>query len=229
MPYLRLDELPKLFDECPGWSARGPSLAWFRRADFLGDPLLPLDTAVRNLVAANTGHRPAGPIYLLANLRYFGYVINPISCYYCFAEDGEILEYIVAEVTNTPWREKHSYVLKAQPDERWLRCEFSKSLHVSPFHPMDMRYQWHSNTPGKKLILHLGLAQGEARMFDATLCLSHESATRSNFVRHLSRYPLMTAKVGAAIYWQALRLWLKGVPFYAHPPLKNETGSLNNE
>ena len=227
MPYLRLDELPELFDGCPGWSARRPSLAWFRRSDFLGDPEVSLDEAVRDRVAAEVGRRPVGPIYLLANLRYFGYIMNPISCYYCFAEDGETLEYLVAEVTNTPWKEKHSYVLRAQPDGRWLRTEFAKDFHVSPFHPMEMQYQWHSNTPGRKLVLHMGLSEDGESVFDATLSLQHQPATRSSLIRQLARYPLMTVKVGAAIYWQALRLWLKGVPFYSHPEL--ETTRVNNE
>ena len=227
MPYLRLDELPELFDGCPGWSARRPSLAWFRRSDFLGDPAVPLEESVRSRVCEETGRRPAGPIYLLANLRYFGYSINPIACYYCFAEDGTTLEYLVAEVTNTPWNERHSYVLEAGPDGRWVRAEFAKDFHVSPFHPMNLMYRWHSNAPGDKLVLHLGLFDRSEAVFDATLSLQHQEATRRHLLGHLARYPFMTAKVAAAIYWQALRLWLKGVPFHSHPKL--ETARVNHE
>jgi DUF1365 family protein len=227
MPYLCLDELPGLFDGSPGWSARRPALAWFRRRDFLGDPAVPLQDAVRQRVFEETGQRPSGPVYLLANLRYFGFIMNPIACYYCFAEDGETLEYLVAEVTNTPWNERHSYVLPADSDKRWLRTDFAKTFHVSPFQPMDRRYHWHSNTPGRRLALHMASSDQGERVFDATLSLTRQPLTRGNLVRHLLRYPLMTAKVGGAIYWEALRLWLKGTPFYPHPKL--QTASIENE
>ncbi len=219
MPFLRLDELPELFDNCRGWSSRGPALAWFRREDFLGDPRLPLEQAVKDRVEEVTGCRPGGPVCLLANLRYFGFSINPISCYYCYAEDGETLEYLVAEVTNTPWNERHAYVLPAAPGTRWLKTEFDKALHVSPFNPMAMRYHWHSNTPGEKLVLHLANSSEGETIFDATLSLQSQPVTAANLSKQLARYPFMTAKVAAAIYWQALRLWLKGNPFHSHPKL----------
>ncbi len=217
MPYLQLDELPEAFSGSVLWSDTRPAPARFRRDDFLGDPALPLEEAVRQRVQQATGRRPAGPIRLLANLRYFGFIMNPIACYYCFDEAGETVEYIVAEVTNTPWRERHSYVLPADLARPWLRTTFAKTFHVSPFHPMDMQYRWHSNTPGEKLVLHLANEREGRTAFDATLSLDREPLTAAALNRHLLRYPLMTAKVGAAIYWQALRLWLKKTPFFPHP------------
>lgn len=227
MPYLRLDELPHLFDGIPGWSARRPAPARFRRDDFLGDPALALDEAVRRRIAEATGEEQTGPIYLLANLRYFGFITNPIACYYCFAEDGETLDYVVAEVTNTPWKERHSYVLPADPGKRWLRTSFAKTFHVSPFNPMDMQYRWRSNTPERKLVVHLENHTGESTVFDATLSLERQPLSAGSLAGHLARYPFMTAKVAGGIYWQALRLWLKGVPFHPHPRL--ETASAKHE
>jgi len=219
MLYLRLDELPALFDGMTAWSARRPALGWFKRQDFLGDPATPLDQAVRQRVQEVAGRYPEGPIYLLANLRYFGYNMNPIACYYVFSADGQRLEHVVAEVNNTPWNERHSYVLEAPADGGWLRTRFAKALHVSPFNPMDMQYHWHSNPPGQKLCLNLANHAKGAKVFDATLSLQRHALQPAALNRLLWRYPLMTAKVGLAIYWQALRLWLKGLPFHSHSPV----------
>jgi predicted NAD/FAD-binding protein/DUF1365 family protein len=227
MLYLNLEELPQLFDNCIGWSARRAAPGRFRREDFLGDPALPLDQAVRERVREETGEVPQGPIFLLANLRYFGFIMNPICCYYCFAPDGETLQYLVAEVNNTPWDERHSYVLTAEPGQRWLRCSFPKTFHVSPFQPMDMTYHWRSNKPGSNLALQLANSEAGEVVFNASLSLKRKPATRAALHSFLLRYPFMTIKVCLSIYWQALRLWLKGIPFYSHPNPK--TASINNE
>jgi DUF1365 family protein len=217
MLYLCLDELPEVFDKPRLWSARGAAVAQYRRSDFLGDPAVPLQDEVRRRIHEETGEHHSGPIYLLANLRYFGYVMNPIACYYCFNESETRLEYVVAEVNNTPWNERHSYVLPGPESGNWLKMAFDKAFHVSPFNPMAMRYHWRSNTPGRRLVLHMeNTAEGE-KVFDATLSLCSRPMTVTNLNKILIRYPFMTAKVALAIYWQALRLYLKGVPVHTHP------------
>lgn len=227
MLYLCLDELPEVLAKPRWWSACGAALGEFRRSDFLGDPAMPLQDEVRRRIREETGAQHTGPIYLLANLRYYGYVMNPIACYYCFSDDESRLEFVVAEVNNTPWNERHSYVLPGPESGRWLKTAFDKAFHVSPFNPMAMRYHWRSNTPDRRLVLHMeNSAQGE-RVFDATLSLSAQPVTTRNLNKILFRFPFMTAKVVLAIYWQALRLWLKGVPVYAHPG--NHAIGVNNE
>ncbi|NQX88725.1 MAG: DUF1365 domain-containing protein [Halioglobus sp.] len=217
MPYLCLDELPDIFLDKPFWSASGKAPAEFRRSDFLGNPDLPLQEEIRRRIFEETGEAQRGPIYLLANLRYFGHIMNPIACYYCFDEDESTLDYVVAEVNNTPWDERHSYVLRGPGKEKWLRTSFDKAFHVSPFNPMNMRYNWRSNAPGKRLILHMDNCVSTGKVFDATLSMTARPMTASTLVSNLARYPFMTVKVALAIYWQALRLYLKGNPVYRHP------------
>ncbi|CAA0109097.1 Uncharacterised protein [Halioglobus japonicus] len=231
MVYLCLDEVAELLDNQRFWSASGPALAEFRRSDFLGDPAIPLQDEVRRRIHEETGARQTGPIYLLANLRFFGYVMNPIACYYCFNDDETELEYVVAEVNNTPWDERYSYVLPGPGAGRWLKTSFDKEFHVSPFNPMGMRYHWRSNTPSKRLVLHMENSVKGDRVFDATLSLTEQPMTTRSMHWLLIRYPFMTAKVVLAIYWQALRLYLKGVPVHPHPenktPERPATGAHN--
>ena len=154
-----LDELPTLFKNRWFWSSRRPALAWFRRADYLGDPATPLVEAVRDRVEQETGRRPSGPIRLLTHLRQFGYNFNPVSFYYVYDATGRELETVVAEITNTPWDERHSYVLSVVNAERVgakvFRWQFDKRFHVSPFLPMDMRYDWRFTAPGDSLDVHM--------------------------------------------------------------------------
>lgn len=164
LTYLDLAEIERLFAGRVLWSATRPALARFRRADHWGDPARPLDACIRELVEARSGFRPAGPIRLLTHLRYFGYVMNPVSFYYCFEPDGASLAALVAEVNNTPWGERHMYVLDARgaTGERVLSFSNDKEFHVSPFLPMTLRYDWRVGLPGERLALHLGVSEPTA-------------------------------------------------------------------
>jgi hypothetical protein len=217
--YLDLDELPRLFDGHPLWSARRPALARFRRADFLGDPALPLDEAVRALVRERLGFRPAGPVRMLAHLRYLGHCFNPVVFYWCFAPDGERVEAVVAEVTNTPWGERHAYVAGAEGNaDHVLESRHEKALHVSPFMQMAIDYRWRVGTPGERLGVSIeNRDAGGELVFDARLALRRREITRAALTRVLVRHPAMTLRVLGGIYGQALRLRLKGARWHPRP------------
>jgi len=219
--YLDLDELDAVLAISPLWSRKPWRPARFVRGDFLGDPAMPLAQAVRERIYEQTGRRHEGPIRLLANLRYFGYNINPIACYYCFDHD-EQLRYVVAEVTNTPWGERQSYVLECNPEKRIQQIEFNKQMHVSPFNPMPMLYRWRGNRPDKILSVNLDAEVEGCIHVDATLALRRREIDASSLAAVLIRYPWATAKVAFTIYWQALRLWLKRTPFYDHPATRGD-------
>ena len=225
MMYLDLDELPTLFSRRWFWSASRPALARFRRGDHLGPDDKPLADVIRDLVEIETGKRPDGPVRLLTNLSYFGYCFNPVSFYYCFAADGKTVEYIVSEVNNTPWGERDTYVLDCQHgDPKALSWRFhpKKKMHVSPFMPMDVEYDWALSKPTERLSVYMASVENGKRIFDAAMGLNRKSINGWSLARVLLRFPLMTIKIMLAIHWEALRLWIKRVPLHSHPGKEKE-------
>lgn len=217
LAYLDLAELPQLLGG-QLVSAR-PGLVRFRRNDYLGDPAVSLDRTVRELVSERSGIRPEGPIRLLTHLRSFGHCFNPVSFYYCFDPTGEHVQAMVAEVTNTPWGERHAYVIGLDPPRAGgLTAQFEKALHVSPFMGMDQRYRVRARVPGRTLSLHIGSSQAGTTVFGATLSLRRHELTRASLTRMTARYPFATVRVLALIYAHALGLKLAGARVHPHPP-----------
>jgi len=220
MMYLDLDELEHLFKRRVFWSTRRPNIAWFRRRDYLGDPNEPLDTAIRTLLKERLGISHKGAIRMLTHLRYFGHNFNPVTFYYCFDRSDRKVEIIVANITNTPWGERYSYVLDEKQNignEKEKHFRFSKSFHVSPFFDMDMEYDWRFSDPGDELRIQMINLRKEIPLFKANLSLKKLEFNGRNLARMLLTYPPVTMKVIAGIYWQALRLRMKGAIFYTHP------------
>tara|TARA_R110002012_G_scaffold9170_1_gene42098 strand:- start:3591 stop:4352 length:762 start_codon:yes stop_codon:yes gene_type:complete len=216
MAWLDLDELPELFDKVPGFSARRPALARFRREDYLGPVDRPLKTAVREELIRQLGSAPNGRIFVLTQLRLLGGLFNPISVYYAYDHLGRLAA-VLSEVTNTPWRERIRYASAVDPARHSHQAHFEKALHVSPFNPMDMSYRWKFNAPGETLLLHMENWRDQQRHFDATLTLDASPATRGVLINTLARQPWMSLITIAGIHFEALRLWLKRVPVYNHP------------
>jgi hypothetical protein len=220
MLYVDLAEWPALAGSGIGLRTAFLSPVSFRREDHLGDPAVPLAQAVHDLVRARTGWRPAGPVRLLTLPRNVGYYFSPLNLYFCFDGSGVTVEAVVAEVTNTPWLERHWYVLwegnrigGPQP----LRFRHPKDFHVSPFMDMDAQYEWQLSPPGERLGVFIASLSEGRRFFDVSLALERRELNRGTLRRTLARHPWMTARVTQAIYWQALGLWLKRSPFHAHP------------
>jgi len=216
MLYLDLDELASM-----------PSTLWFgversrplsyRREDYLGDAQTPLKVAVLDEVNRTLGFRPEGPVRLLTQVRAFGYAFNPVSFYYCFERDGRSLAAVVAEITNTPWGERHRYVIRGSVDG--ANEEFAKAFHVSPFFPMAQTYDWLFSAPDAQLTVAMANIERGSAVFQAGLVLERRPLNTAELARVALRLLPMGWGTHAAIYLQALRLWLKGTPFFSHPRL----------
>jgi len=202
------------------WNVGKPALASFRRKDYHGDPSISLELAVRKTLQDKTGKAFKGPIRLLTHLRYFGYCFNPVSFYYCFNESDDKVEAIMAEVTNTPWQERHAYVIDKQSQSK-NKLNFSaslkKQLHVSPFWGMDHDYEMLFSLPEDSLNVHMKNYKNKEKVFDVTLSLKRRPFTNITLLKALLRFPLLTLMVVFRIHWQALRLYIRKAPFFAHP------------
>jgi uncharacterized protein len=210
----RLEELRLLS------SRRGRPLQW-RRSDHHGDVGTPLAEATRALVESRTGNRPSGSIRLLAHLRTWGWCFNPIALHLCHGADGE-LETVVADVTNTPWNERHQYVLPA--DSRGVHGHVEpKALHVSPFMGMDQSYRFDIDIDETHLGVRITTIDDGREPFVAGVDLRAAPMTDAALATALLRHPMLTHRVSLGIHAQALRLWRKRVPIHRHPAAAPES------
>jgi len=175
-----------------------------------------------------------GPIRLLTMPRVLGYVFNPISLFYCHHRDGRLAA-MIYEVTST-FGVRHAYLIPVpaahQAAGRISQCA-AKALHVSPFLDMEMDYEFRGRVPGDQLDLTIGGFDAQGLLITAAMSGKRRALTDGALLSAVLAIPLLTLKVVAAIHWEALKLWLKGVklkpaPAPAAEPVTIQPGARNS-
>ncbi|MEQ3696307.1 MAG: DUF1365 domain-containing protein [Pseudomonadales bacterium] len=222
MLYLDLDELEQLSRSIALFSVNRFNLIGFHRKDYLQSHHDDLKADVIETILQDelgqelVAKKSIVSVRLLTQPRYFGLSFNPLSLFYCY-DDAEELVCIVGEVHNTPWNQRHRYIIPCLPGKEW-QYQHAKDFHVSPFNPMNLNYHWTLSLVDEhlKVVIDARVQQQEEdRHFVAAMRLSRTSVNRMPSL--LIRYPLSAVTTVIRIYGQALKLWLKKVPFYSHP------------
>jgi len=218
MAFIDLDTVNDFLKKSWFWNVNKSALISFHREDYHGDPSIDLASSVRKTIRKISGIETKGPIRLLTHLRYFGYCFNPVSFYYCYDERDSEVEVVMAEVTNTPWKERHSYIINNKNGEQKnLTSNFKKKLHVSPFWGMDHDYEWLFTQPENNLFVNMKNFKSEEKVFDATLTMKRKPFTKKELIKQVIRFPFITMIVVFRIHFQAFKLWIKKAPFFTHP------------
>jgi DUF1365 family protein len=212
-----VDELPELERRLALFSVNRRNVVSLRDRDHF-DGTAPLKQAVLDLV----GDESVVRVLALTQPRVLGYVFNPVSFYWCYRADGSLV-CMVAELNNT-FGERLPEVL----DGGSLHYEHDKRLHVSPFFGLDQSYEYAFSEPGAAVWarIHVRDHGHGARPLTAVLHGRRRELTNASVAAALARYPLQPAQVTTLIHWQALKLFLKRVPFHHKPPFVPGEGSV---
>ncbi|HJZ22728.1 MAG TPA: DUF1365 domain-containing protein [Bradyrhizobium sp.] len=207
-----LDRLAEADRQSPLFGVNRPALYSFSETDHGDRDGSPLAHYARRRGAEHGVDLTGGRVQLLCYPRLFGYAFNPLSVYFCYRADGE-LALMIYEVRNT-FGDIHPYVLPVRPGEvsaAGLRQAQDKLFYVSPFIGMAMRYRFRVSLPGERIKLRILETDREGPLLAATFNGRRRALTSTALVRSFLALPLVTFKIVAAIHWEALRLWLKGI------------------
>lgn len=216
MWFLNLDQIEMIPDVGIWFSVRRFALSRFNRADYLGPDDEPLSVSIKKRMESLTGRPVQGEVCGLMNLRTLGLYFSPVNFYFGYDVDG-CCTHLLAEVSNTPWNERHCYAHDLTEKRRPLVNQ--KQFHVSPFNPMEQEYRWFVDPPKDSTSIRIEVHDQRGHVFDAEIDLKKRDLSRSAIMPELMKRPIMTAFIVVGIYWQALKIFLKKIPYI---PYKKE-------
>lgn len=216
---LDLDEIDDLGGRLRLFSRNRFNLLSFHDRDHGDGSDMPLRVQIETLLHRAGVNLSGGAVRLVTMPRVLGYVFNPISLYYAYGSDGG-LKAMVYEVTST-FGVRHAYVIPVPLEDQgagWIRQGAAKALYVSPFMDMEMDYRFRGRIPAERLKMVIDGFDAEGLLITAAMKGERRPLTDRQLLSSALAIPLLTLKVTAAIHWEALKLWLKGVSLTRQPP-----------
>lgn len=193
----------------------------FFEKDYIKSEPGSLNQRIRNKVTELGGDTDISRVLMLVQVRCFGIYFSPANFYFCY-DQSDNCTYMLAEVSNTPWNERHFYLVNLQNKDEMIN---EKYFQVSPFMDLNMSYFWQVKPPSsdyEKLAINIqskreNLQSGKMdKLFDVSLLMHKKEFTHKSLLGVWCQLPVMTIKVVFSIYWQALKLFIKGIPFIGY-------------
>lgn len=231
-----IDDIDKMSHVSRLFGQKWFNLIRFRQQDYLknklyspqGEPFS-LRQRIEKTVVQLGGDWDGGKVFMLSQCRCLGLYFSPINFYYCYNLDGNC-KYMLAEVSNTPWNQRHYYLVPMQTEKtKSNRHITTKAFHVSPFMDLAMKYRWHLPEPQSEV--HVAIdninLQGK-KVFAVNMTLHKKPENAFTLLKSWFSLPLGVIKVVSLIYWQALQLFAKRIPFIAYQKAESTQAKTEN-
>ncbi len=212
---LDLDDLVELPGKLKWLSYNRPNIFSFYDADHGDGSATPLRTQIVRQLGEADVDITGGRVSLLCMPRTVGYCFNPLSIFFCYQADAALVA-LIYQVHNT-FGERHSYIIRIENHGETLRQHCRKVFHVSPFLDMDLRYDFRIMGPDERIAVGISVSSSDKLVLRAVLTGERKDLTSRNLIFVFLKIPAITIKVIAAIHWEALRLWMKGIGLRRRP------------